>query len=284
MSAKRRAAFVLYASIWVLNGCSGNGAGLDASGQPLGSSGGAGAPLTADFASIQENVFTPVCSVCHAGAGAPEGLELDAGHSYALLVGVPSTEVPSVLRVKPGDPDNSYLIQKLRGTASVGARMPFGEAALPDATLAVISQWISDGAQPPQTAAIGAERERFRVESVFPSDGDVLDAAPERIIVAFNGMLDVTRLNAGTLRLLRAQSADDAQFGDPEVPADVAASPENPRILIMTPRDPLWNGSYRLLIDANRDLADVSGHPLERDVGAVPAPSLEVTFVVDLDR
>jgi hypothetical protein len=30
--------------------------------------------------------------------------------------------------VKPGDPDNSYLVQKIEGRASVGGRMPLGEA------------------------------------------------------------------------------------------------------------------------------------------------------------
>lgn len=269
MSAKERLALGLCAGLGLI-ACSGNGAGLDASGQPLASSGGGGAPLSADFASIQENVFTPICSVCHAGAGAPEGLQLDEGHSYALLVGVPSTEVPSLMRVKPGDPANSYVIQKLRGTASVGARMPFGESPLPDSTIAVISQWISDGAQPsPTNEASGAA---FCVASVYPSEGDVLAAPPERIIVAFNEPIDVTRLSAGTLRLSRADS---------EVPVDVAASSANPRILIVTPRNPLWNGRYRLTINADLELADVYGHFLDAHRGT-PAQSLEVAFTVDV--
>src|SRR5450432_652689 len=92
--------------------CAGNGDGLGADGRPM-ASGGAPQPLSADFASLQANIFTPICSACHAGGGAPEGLRLDADNSYNLLVGVPSTEVPAVLRVTPGDPDNSYIIQKL---------------------------------------------------------------------------------------------------------------------------------------------------------------------------
>src|SRR5690242_21168762 len=79
-----------------LSACSGSGVGLDASGQPLNGQGGGTVPLSADFDSIQANVFTPICSVCHSGAAAPEGLLLDAQHSYSLLVNVPSTEVPSV--------------------------------------------------------------------------------------------------------------------------------------------------------------------------------------------
>ena len=65
----------------------------------------AGGPLTPTFSSIQANVFTPICVTCHSGASAPHGLRLDGGNSYALLVGVPSDEQPSILRVKPNDPD-----------------------------------------------------------------------------------------------------------------------------------------------------------------------------------
>src|ERR1700722_14128361 len=111
-------------SIALLAACAGNGDGLDANGQPLVPGGSATLPLSADFESIQENIFTPICSVCHAGASAPEGLRLDAADSYNLLVGVPSTEVPSLDRVKPGDPTDSYIIQKLQGHAAVGAQMP----------------------------------------------------------------------------------------------------------------------------------------------------------------
>ena len=53
-----------------------------------------------------------VVSRCHVGGGAPQGLRLDEAISYALLVGVASMEVPSILRVAPGDPMNSYIIQK----------------------------------------------------------------------------------------------------------------------------------------------------------------------------
>ena len=114
----------------LLAACAGNGAGLDANGQPIGAGGAPPPPLTADFKSIQDDILTPICTHCHSGAAAPEGLELDAAHSYALLVGVPSNEDPGRLRVKPGSPDASYLVLKLEGSPGiVGAQMPFGELA-----------------------------------------------------------------------------------------------------------------------------------------------------------
>src|SRR6195256_6307592 len=103
----------------LLAACAGNGEGLDATGQPLGSGGGAPPPLTADFQSIEDNVFTPVCVRCHSGAGAPQGLQLDAAHSYALLVGVASVEDPSLARVKAGVPDSRYLVLKLQGSPGI---------------------------------------------------------------------------------------------------------------------------------------------------------------------
>lgn len=134
----------------LLAACAGNGEGLDANGRPLVPGGGTPPPLSADFESIQENIFTPICSVCHAGGSAPQGLRLDAADSYALLVGVPSTEVPTLLRVNPGDPDDSYIIQKLEGNAAVGAQMPFGcpatQPCLTTSSIAFIRQWINDGA------------------------------------------------------------------------------------------------------------------------------------------
>ena len=101
-------------------------------------------PLESNFSAIQANVLTPNCATtgCHFGAGAPQGLRLDAASSYSLLVGVASSEESSVLRVAPGDADNSYLIQKLEGTASSGQQMPLNAPALPRATIDVIRQWM----------------------------------------------------------------------------------------------------------------------------------------------
>src|ERR1700760_649958 len=139
----------------IISACAGNGQGLDANGRPLAPGGDTTLPLSDDFESLQENIFTPICSVCHVGASAPQGLRLDAGNSYNLLVGVPSTEVPSILRVKPGDPDNSYIIQKLEGHAAVGAQMPLGGPYLTTDTIAFIREWITNGAQPAAASAPG---------------------------------------------------------------------------------------------------------------------------------
>ena len=90
-----------------------------------------------------------MCSGCHqmGGIASSTGLFLvNEQTSAANLIGVASSEVPSLLRVSPGDPDNSYLIQKLEGTAAEGARMPLGGDPLPQSDIDTIRQWITDGA------------------------------------------------------------------------------------------------------------------------------------------
>ena len=146
-----RAALSLWIAITaaaaLVGGCGGgSGSGLDANGRPVGEGADPGGPLLPNYASIQSHVFTPVCSACHAGGSAPQGLRLDASNAYAMTVGIGSAEVPGLQRVKPGDPDNSYLIQKIEGHASVGARMPYGGPYLDAATVSTIRQWIANGA------------------------------------------------------------------------------------------------------------------------------------------
>ncbi|HEV6968865.1 hypothetical protein [Roseateles sp.] len=148
MKLKRWAWSTLCAAAAMVAGCGGgSGAGLDGNGRPIGEGADPGGPMTASFASIQSHVFTPVCTACHAGGAAPQGLRLDATNSYAMLVGTASAEVPSLKRVAPGDAANSYLIHKLEGHQSVGARMPFGGPYLDANTIGLIRQWIDNGAQ-----------------------------------------------------------------------------------------------------------------------------------------
>jgi hypothetical protein len=254
-----------------LGACAGSGEGLDRNGRPLGSGG--DGQLTASFQSIQDNVFTPICSVCHAGGAAPQGLRLDAVNSFAMLVGVPSAEVSSLLRIKPGDPDNSYLVQKIEGHAAVGAQMPFGGPPLPAATIAVIRQWVTDGAP---SAVAAAQAHAFSVTSVAPATGDLVLGSAVRIVMSFSGELDATRIDASSVRLEREASAGGAADA---VAVAVAIPSGNPAALILTPGEPLTNGRYRLVIPRSpgAGLSDISGRRL-----GVPGQDAPVTdFVVE---
>jgi hypothetical protein len=269
---RRRFSTAALISAW-LGGCSGSGVGLDSNGQPLvGSSTGAALPLSADFDSIQANVFTPICSVCHIGATAPQGLMLDASHSYNLLVNIPSTEVPSILRVKPGDPGNSYIIQKLQGHAAVGGQMPLGETPLAASTIAFIVQWITDGAQPGASAS--ATDAKFRVASVVPGDDDVLSVPPSSIVISFTRELDASRIDDTLVRLERIDGAS----GDAAAPAPTATSiavtapAANPRVLLLIPRSPLLAGRYQVV------LGGLPGAALSaRDAQPIVMPAVDVS-------
>jgi hypothetical protein len=51
------------------------------------------------------------------------------------------------MRVKPGDPANSYVIHKLEGSAGItGSRMPLGGPFLDAATIDEVRSWIAAGA------------------------------------------------------------------------------------------------------------------------------------------
>ena len=105
-------------------------------------------PVDPTLVSIQAGIFNVSCALsgCHAGAAPQQSLNLSDGSSFNDLFNVASQEVPSLLRVNPGDPDNSYLIQKLENAAGIeGVQMPLGAAPLPQATIDVIRQWITDG-------------------------------------------------------------------------------------------------------------------------------------------
>lgn len=106
---------------------------------------------TMTLATLQANLFGPVCSGCHSGGGAslPSSMNFTSqAATAAALVNVTSLEVGSLKRVLPGDPANSYVVQKISGTAAVGGRMPLGGAALSQQQIDDVKAWIQAGAAP----------------------------------------------------------------------------------------------------------------------------------------
>jgi len=114
--------------------------------------------LQPTFSSIQHEIFEasdasgrPACVNCHNGSRTflPFSLNLTSTAAYANLVGVASVEKRALLRVAPGDPDNSYLVHKLEGGPSIiGVRMPLNSPAfLTSGQMLVIRRWIAEGAQ-----------------------------------------------------------------------------------------------------------------------------------------
>ena len=143
------------------------------------------------FEEILTMLLEPACvQQCHRGGNAPKGLSLEAHRVISDLVGVPSVEVPSLLRVAPGDPSGSYLITKLvqSDPRRVGSRMPRnGPPFLSNQQILALKQWISAGATddwsaddsidllPPSDATAAADG---GPDSAGPDDVGPTDAQP----------------------------------------------------------------------------------------------------------
>ena len=104
---------------------------------------------TATLTQVQAVVFTTSCafSNCHGGSNPQQGMDLSAGQAYSHTVNVPSNEQPSVDRIEPGSPENSYLWRKVTRDPSVsGAFMPLVGPPLTDEQLDLLRAWILSGA------------------------------------------------------------------------------------------------------------------------------------------
>jgi len=101
------------------------------------------------LAQLQTSVFTPKCSGCHTGTGSTlPGVQnlTSATNTYTALVNVASIQQGSLLKIKPFDPDNSYLIRKVEGASTItGARMPFG-GQLSQSEIDQLRAWVTAGA------------------------------------------------------------------------------------------------------------------------------------------
>jgi hypothetical protein len=244
-------------------------------------SGGVVGPLAPNFDSIQANIFEQVCEHCHSGATAPAGLRLDAANSYASLVGVSSVERPGVLRVAPGNANNSYLIHKLEGTSGiVGQRMPAGLPPVPQSDIDVVRQWIGDGALP-AAAATGP----IRVTSVSPEPSSAVDTLPASITIGFDRELNAPSVTAATFTLVRAGA--DGMLGTTDdvaiAPASIAVPLANPRSAVMDLRGvaPVLD-RYAITLAGTSPAAilDLDGNALDGEGDGVAGGDFTATFSV----
>lgn len=95
-------------------------------------------------------IFEFNCGGCHNEQGPQGDLTLLGEGVYERLL-QPSTQLPDMRLIEPGDPDNSYLYLKLIGDERIeGLTMPYnpltGQGSLSQAELADIETWIINGA------------------------------------------------------------------------------------------------------------------------------------------
>lgn len=261
--------FLLASAVLALAACTaGNGEGLDQNGQPIPIT----PPAASDFQEIQDTIFTPICTACHIGANAPQGMRLDAANSYAMIVGVNSNEVPALKRINPGSPDTSYLVQKIQGNAAVGVRMPAnGPPYLTQAQIDLVRRWVAAGA-PPASAAPN----NLVVTSSIPGSGEVAAAGLDKLTVIFAGDVDASLAASGTFELRDG-------LDQPVTLAKVRVPEGRPRVVEITLAHALPAGSYQLEVHGQGPvaLADNSGHVLDGDADGTPGGDFLMSFDVD---
>jgi hypothetical protein len=107
--------------------------------------------VNVSFSGQVQPIFSASCTNagCHGGVKVAGNLNLTSGKAYAALVGVSTSDCSgSKKRVVPGDPAQSYLMNKLTGVGiCTGTQMPKTGSNLAQAQLDTISSWICAGAQ-----------------------------------------------------------------------------------------------------------------------------------------
>lgn len=99
------------------------------------------------FNAIQQSYFNTTCTNCHGASNhAAAGLYLTEGNSYDALVGVPSTKVPDMKMVEPGNASNSLLHVILHENAVEGISMTHRDLVSEkneQSILPLIDAWIN---------------------------------------------------------------------------------------------------------------------------------------------
>jgi hypothetical protein len=272
----------------VLGACGGSGDGLDENGRPLDDP---AAPLTAEFVSLQARIFTPRCTGCHAGAAAPVGLRLTEDVAYASLVNADSVEAPALKRVTPGNPDASYLVQKVAGTAAVGGRMPLGGPPLQADEIAALRQWILDGAAAPRgPGATGTAP--AQLSAVFPMEAARVDFRPlgmpatmsGPIVLSATSRLDAFSFTQASVRLER--SGGDGGFDDGNelriTSLRIEQRSDDPAVFAIQPPDQWVPDRYRLTVSGEGSLPvrDLGTQPIDGDWDLRPGGDFILIFDV----
>jgi len=107
-------------------------------------------PKEISFSRDVKPVLQKECISCHGMKRKKADLDLSGDSALKNLLDVPSSQVPGMVRVKPGDPEQSYFWLKLDHRAQKGGGMPkvfFFSKRLHQDQLDLIKAWITGGAK-----------------------------------------------------------------------------------------------------------------------------------------
>ena len=101
--------------------------------------------ISSTFTDIQKNIFNQSCSFigCHVTGSQNPDL---SGNAYNNILNKQSST--GMEYIKPNNPGNSYLLQKVLGSSIIsGSRMPLNNSPLSQEKIDAITDWINNGAK-----------------------------------------------------------------------------------------------------------------------------------------
>lgn len=103
---------------------------------------------------------------CHAQPVPQQGVDLSREMFYASTVDEPSSEMPELKRVHPGQPEISYLVMKVKGAPGImGVQMPLAGDKLTEEEIATIEAWIR------KLDTVDQERKQAQPSDIYPFAG-----------------------------------------------------------------------------------------------------------------
>jgi hypothetical protein len=159
--------------------------------------------------------------------------------------------------------------------------MPLNSPPLPQATIDVIKQWITDGAQ--RTSAATSPQSPATISAITPLDEQIIDGAPAQIIVSSDAALDTTAINAGSVALKR--SGGDGSFAEGNeielAPLSFEVLSAEPTVIAIKLAPEQWApDSYQLTV-AGKDavaVGDRSGGAIDGDRDGRPGGNFIMHF------
>lgn len=121
---------------YLVNGCSDMGDPVAPNGNGGGNGGG-----TVNYSADVQPIINAHCISCHASPANPDFGNLDLTSYDGVMDQTGPNHAPVIT---PGDPDNSYLVERIEGT--IPPQMPLVGAPLSSDQINTIRQWIDEGA------------------------------------------------------------------------------------------------------------------------------------------
>ncbi len=112
------------------------------------------------------DILDEKCSRCHEGATPKAKLDLTEEFVPANLINQPSHQIPEIALIVPGNPERSYLIQKILGTEGIkGKKMPRKGEQVTAAELEALKSWIRSMEPQSSSAAV----QKAEPQPAFPA-------------------------------------------------------------------------------------------------------------------